>query len=76
MDDIQVRAVYLGHRGTYFVFRLMLQGKPIIGYYPAWLVDRWGPHPINSAAVAHGDERVPSPVLVGERVVAFGEPVC
>jgi hypothetical protein len=66
-------AVYLGRRGTHFVFRLTLQGKPVIAYYPAWLVDRWGPHPIDCTAVAHGDERVSSPVPVSERVAAFGE---
>lgn len=45
-------AVYLGRRGTHFVFRLTLQGKPVVAYYPPWLVDPDGPHPIDCTTVA------------------------
>lgn len=60
------QAVYLGRRGTHFVFRLTLQGKPIVAYYPAWLVDRRGPHPIDCTTVALNDERMPPSVPVSE----------
>ena len=35
-------SIYLGRRGTHFIFRLTLQGKPIVAYYPAWLVTGGG----------------------------------
>lgn len=59
-------AVYLGRRGTHYAFRITLQGKPIVAYYPAWLVDRRGPYPIDCTTVALGDEGAPTPVSVGE----------
>jgi hypothetical protein len=66
-------SIYLGRRGTHFIFRLTLQGKPIVAYYPAWLVDRRGPHPIDCTTVAHGDERMPPSVPVSEGHAALGE---
>jgi hypothetical protein len=59
-------AIFLHRTKSHSVFRITLFDQPIKVYYPASLVDRWGPHPIDSAAVACGDEGAPTPVSVSE----------
>lgn len=55
---------YLGRKGTHYLIRY-----PITVYWPVSLIDEWGPHPVDGAAVANRDEGVSAPVLVSPAFV-------
>jgi hypothetical protein len=68
-----VAATYLCRAGSHLVVRLMLQGKPIVAYYPVSLVERWRPDPIDCTTVAFGDERMSPSMPISERASALGK---
>lgn len=60
-------AIFLHRTKSHLVFQITLFDQPVKAHYPASLVDRWGPHPVDCPAVAKGDEWVPAPVWGGLR---------